>query len=273
MIIKSKNFNLKQIADSGQCFRMNEIAKDQYSLIAFDQYIELIQIDDHTIKITCDEEEYQNIWYNYFHIGYDYERIYENLIRGEDSFLKDAAQYGWGIRILEQDPFEVLISFIISQNKNIPAIKSSIESICEMFGECKTQGSITYYTFPTPEKLSQASLEELRLAKLGYRDKYVLSAAKAIAKGEVDLFNLKNKNHDEAFKILNDFYGVGIKVANCISLFGLHHLDRVPVDVWIKRILREIYDHNFDWNRYKGYAGIIQQYMFYYIRYGYNFYL
>ena len=266
MILKVNNFSIKQIAESGQCFRMNEISKDKYSLIAFDRYIELRQINRSTIDITCNEDEYKKIWYNYFHMGYDYERIYNKLLDGEDPFLKEAASYGWGIRILAQDPFEILISFIISQNKNIPAIKSSLEAICKMFGKCKRQGSICYYTFPTPQALSEASLEQLRQAKLGYRDKYVLNAAKTIAKGEVDLEALKKMDHTKALEILNSFYGVGEKVANCISLFGLHHLDRVPVDVWIGRVLEEVYDNKFTWDPYKEYAGIIQQYMFYYSR-------
>ena len=270
MIIRTDNFNLKQIADSGQCFRMNEIGNNTYSIIAYDRYIELRHINDNTIDISCDEEEYKAIWYEYFDMGYDYGKVCENLIHGDDEFLSDAASYGSGIRILKQEPFEILISFIISQNKNIPAIMSSIESICKMFGEERTSGLLTYYTFPTAKALSKASLDDLREARLGYRDKYVQNASKQVASGELDLEELKNMDHELAYKELNNIFGVGPKVANCVSLFGLHHLDMVPVDVWIKRILKEIYDNNFDWNKYKDYAGIVQQYMFYYMRYGYN---
>lgn len=270
MIIESNNFNLKQIADSGQCFRMNEIEDNTYSLIAYDKYIELKQIDNHTIDISCSEEDYRDIWYEYFDMGYDYEGICDLLINGDDKFLSDAAGYGSGIRILQQDPFEVLISFIISQNKNIPAIKSSIESISKMFGQEKICKGVTYYTFPSPQALSQASQEELRQAKLGYRDKYISAAANMVASGQLNLDQLKLMEPQQAFKELNKIFGVGPKVANCISLFGLHHLDRVPVDVWIKRILEEIYDNDFDWTKYDGYAGVVQQYMFYYMRYGYE---
>jgi len=270
MIIKSENFNLKQIADSGQCFRMLEIDKDTYSLVAFDRYIELKQIDDETIELSCDEDEYKEIWHNYFDMDYDYSHIYKRLISGDDEFLRDAASFGKGIRILQQDPFEILISFIISQNKNIPAIMSSIEAISRMFGEEKASGSRTYYTFPSPKALSMVSLEELREAKLGYRDKYVQNAARLVASGELDLNLLKKSDPRVAFKELNNLLGVGPKVANCISLFGLHHLEMVPVDVWIKRSIEEVYDNKFDWDEYEGYAGIVQQYMFYYMRFGYN---
>lgn len=268
MIIQSKNFNLQQIADSGQCFRMNKVNENKYSLIAYKRYIELEQIDNNTIKLDCDEKEYKEIWHDYFDMEYDYESIYEMLANGDDKFLADAAKFGSGIRILQQEPFEILISFIISQNKNIPAIKSSVESISRMFGQEKTKGTVTYYTFPTAQELSRASLEELKKAKLGYRDKYVHNAANLVKSGDLDLYKLKAMNHEEAFKELNNIFGVGPKVANCISLFGLHHLDMVPVDLWIKRTLEEIYDNKFDWNKYKEFAGVVQQYMFYYMRSG-----
>ena len=270
MIIKSDNFNLKQIADSGQCFRMTKVEEYTYSVIAFDRYIEIKQIDNNTVEVSCDQDEYNEIWYDYFDMGYDYAKVCKELIDGDDKFLSYAAKFGSGIRILQQDPFEILISFIISQNKNIPAIMSSIKVISKMFGKKKTSGSVTYYTFPSAKDLSMASLEELRQAKLGYRDKYVQNAAALVANNEIDLDILKNTDHQEAFKELNKILGVGPKVANCISLFGLHHLEMVPVDVWIKRTLEEIYDNKFDWDKYKGYAGIVQQYMFYYMRYGHN---
>lgn len=266
MIIKSNNFNLQQIADSGQCFRMNKVDEDKYGVIAYNKYVELEQLDDNTIGIYCNEEEYNEIWHDYFDMEYDYGSIYERLINGEDKFLSDAAKFGSGIRILQQEPFEILISFIISQNKNIPAIKSSIESISKMFGEEKRRGKVTYHTFPTADQLSRASLEELKEAKLGYRDKYVANAANLVKSGELDLYKLKAMNHEEAFVELNKIFGVGPKVANCISLFGLHHLDMVPVDLWIKRTIEEIYDNEFDWSKYKEYAGVVQQYMFYYMR-------
>lgn len=264
------NFNIEQIADSGQCFRMNPVDKNTYGLVAYGKYIELTQIDFDTVKISCSEEEYETIWHDYFDMDYDYEKVLEVLLNGEDQFLKDAGNFGRGLRILAQEPFEILISFIISQNKNIPGIKSSIEALSEKFGDKKICGSITYHTFPTPERLANAELVQLKETRLGYRDKYVLNAAKAVVSKELDLNALKAMKHEEAYKELKNIYGVGTKVANCIALYGLHHIDMVPIDVWMARIVKEIYNNQFDWKKYQDFAGIVQQYMFYYMRYGYR---
>lgn len=270
MIIKAKNFNLEHIADSGQCFRMNKIETNKYNVIAYGKYIELTQIDDDTIDISCNEDEYEQIWKDYFDLEYDYNSIVSSLITGEDEFLKNAALYGGGLRILKQEPFEALISFIISQNKNIPAIKRSIEKICCKYGEeihRDKEGRI-HYSFPTPERLANAEREELRETGLGYRDEYIIRSSKTVYNGDIDLLMLRDCKHEEALESLLKLHGVGVKVANCVSLYGLHHIEVFPIDVWIARILKEIYNDEFDLDRYKGYAGIVQQYMFYYMRNG-----
>ncbi|MBE5965863.1 MAG: hypothetical protein E7255_02675 [Lachnospiraceae bacterium] len=269
MIIHNENFNIEQIADSGQCFRMNKIGQDKFSVIAYGRYLELTQIDEETVDFGCEEEEFHKIWEKYFDLTYDYKEIVDHLLGGEDDFLKKAAEYGRGIRILKQEPFEALISFIISQNKNIPAIKTCIEAICKKYGEKKMGGecgSVEYYTFPGPEILAKASKEDLRELKTGYRDDYIISAAKAVFYGELDLKNLTEGTQEEAVKALLEIHGVGNKVANCVSLYGLHHIEAFPIDVWIKKVLKEIYNDNFALERYQGYAGIVQQYMFYYMR-------
>lgn len=268
MRIKNKNLNIKQIADSGQCFRMNPIGNNKHSLIAFDSYIELEQIEEDIVEISCSEKEYERIWKDYFDLDYDYGWIVDTLTKGSDKFMKEAAQYGNGIRILKQNPFEMLISFIISQNKNIPSIKACIERISEKYGTCQ-KNAITgepYYTFPAPEMLAAAGKEELRALKLGYRDEYIIGAARAVVSGDIDLEYLMACSHEEAVNALKRIRGIGDKVANCISLFGLHHIEAFPIDVWMKRALDEIYQNKFDPGQYEGYAGIVQQYMFYYIR-------
>lgn len=268
MRINNKNFNIKQIAESGQCFRMNPITENRYSLIAYDRYIELEQIEEDIIDISCDEMEYELVWKNYFDIDFDYGRIVDTVNMGSDEFLKSAVSYGSGIRILRQDPFEILISFIISQNKNIPSIKVCIERICEKYGmrmQDKNSGNI-YHTFPKADKLADANKEDLRTLKLGYRDEYIIGAAQAVARGDIDLDELITNSHDEAIIALKKTKGIGDKVANCISLFGLHHIEAFPIDVWIKRVLSDYYKDEFNPELYSGYAGIIQQYMFYYIR-------
>lgn len=268
MKIHNKNFNIKQIAESGQCFRMNPITHNRYGLIAYDRYIELTQIDEDIIEISCNHDEYKRIWNDYFDLDYDYGRIVDGLKAGSDEFLREAATYGSGIRILRQEPFEMLISFIISQNKNIPSIKTCIERISEVYGN-KMIDDITgntYYTFPTAERLANAKKEDLRALKLGYRDEYIIGAASSVLKGELDLEYIKTCSHEEAVKALKNIRGIGDKVANCISLFGLHHIEAFPIDIWMKRVLSDIYDNKFEPNKYEGYAGIVQQYMFYYIR-------
>ncbi len=269
MIIKSKNFNIAQIAESGQCFRMNYIKDNTYCLVAYENYLELTQVDPETIRLSCSEEMYESVWANYFDMFYDYNGIVGRLARGEDPFLREAVTYGQGIRILRQEAFEAMISFIISQNKNIPAIKNCIEAICRHYGDAKIDpecGGITYYTFPTPQRLGAAREEELRGLGLGYRDRYVLSAAQAVSDGTILLENLVDCSFEEAVSVLKTIHGIGEKVANCIALFGLHHIEAFPVDVWIDRVLKEVYQGKFEKEKYSGYAGIVQQYMFYYAR-------
>jgi N-glycosylase/DNA lyase len=248
---------------------MNELEKDRYSLVALGKYIELTQLTPDTVEITCDEEEYEEVWKNYFDMGYDYHSIVSSLLKGEDEFLKNAAEYGKGLRILKQDIYETLITFIISQRKSIPAIKTCVEALSRKYGQCRrsVHKNIEYYTFPSPEELSKATKAELREAGLGYRDDYIIKTTDAIAQGTVDLKYLQEISYEESIEILKTLSGVGIKVANCVALFSLHHIDAFPIDVWIDRILNQVYQKKFNINQYSGFAGIVQQYMFYYARY------
>ncbi len=268
MIIENSNFILEHIASSGQCFRMNKTGDSRYSVIAGGRYLSLNQLNGNEVELSCTEEEFQEYWSEYFDLSYDYEGIVRNLLGGEDEFLRKAAAYGYGLRILKQDIFEALITFIISQRKSIPAIKGCVEQLCQRFGEKRVDmaSGNSYYTFPAPLSLAEAAKEELREAGLGYRDEYVRKTALAVVKGEIDLQNLKTLNYEEAVGEFMRLPGVGIKVANCAALYGLHRIDAFPIDVWIDRILKEVYENKFDVNIYKGYAGIVQQYMFYYIR-------
>ncbi len=269
MRIQSKNFNIQQIADSGQCFRLNRQEENRYNLVACGKYLELLQVSEEEIELSCSEREYEEIWKGYFDMDYDYQHLVAALMNGEDTFLRSAAEYGRGIRILRQDFFEILISFIISQNKNIPSIKSTVEAISRRYGTLIASGGSKgqhYYAFPSPQQLAMANREELRELKVGYRDEYILRAARAAAEGELDLGNMGSYGYREAFQRLTALHGIGEKVANCICLYGLHHIEVFPVDVWIKRILKEVYQDRFDPGQYEGYAGIVQQYMFFYMR-------
>ena len=269
MKIHNENLNLEQIAESGQCFRMNKTTQGSYTLVALGKYLELRQEEKNSIWLSCSEEEFDLLWRDYFDLDYDYGRIVKVLTTGNDPFLREAAAYGYGIRILKQDFFEMLISYIISQNKNIPAIKSCIEGLCSRYGSPIREegtGRILAHTFPEPKALANADKEELRSLKVGYRDEYILRASQAVALEEIDSKAIRGYSYEEAHKLLKGIHGIGDKVANCICLYGLHHIEVFPVDVWIKRVLEEIYQGEFRQEQYEGYLGIVQQYMFYYMR-------
>ena len=261
--IKQENFSIEQICNSGQCFRMKEIGGGVYEVIAFGKYLEVTQKGDE-ITFSCTKEEFESIWRSYFDLDTCYGTWIESIDEN-DEYLRKASQFGNGIRILRQDVWEMIISFIISQQNNIKRIRKCIETICEKYGEQKVndKGEI-YYDFPTVEVLARVSEEELRNCNLGYRSKYIVKTSHAILNGEVDLERLKHMEFQDAKEELLKLTGIGVKVADCICLFGLHHLDGFPVDTHIKQVFEKQYAHGFPFEKYKGYAGVLQQYIFYY---------
>jgi 3-methyladenine DNA glycosylase/8-oxoguanine DNA glycosylase len=262
---KLQNFDLKKIAESGQCFRMNKIEDldvIKYSIIAFDKYLEVVQENDN-ITFFCSKEEFAEVWHNYFDLDTDYNKI-KALADTKDNFLMNAINFGTGIRILKQDLWETIISFIISQRNSIPRIKKCIEILCERFGEKKEIYGRSYYTFPTAKKLASLQVEELNQCSLGYRSKYILETAKAVLYKEFDLELLKQMTYENSKIELMKLYGVGMKVAECVCLFSLYHIDAFPIDTHVNQILETYYKDGFPFERYSGYAGIMQQYMFYY---------
>ncbi|MBP3197704.1 MAG: DNA-3-methyladenine glycosylase 2 family protein [Butyrivibrio sp.] len=261
------DFDLKKIADSGQCFRFNE-CMDGFSVVASDRYLFIRHIQDDEYELSCSEAEYEDFWKMYFDMELSYKSIRALISKDEDEYLYNASEYGKGIRILRQDPWEMLISFIISQRKNIPAIKASIEKICALAGKeiAKDPEGKTVYSFPTPTELASVPLPELTACSLGYRDKYVQRAAADVSSGMVNLNSYNELDDENLLKALLELYGVGIKVANCEILFGYHRLDAFPRDVWINRVLENRYPDGFKFERYAPYNGIMQQYLFFYSR-------
>lgn len=218
-------------------------------------------------RLSCTEEAYRAHWRSYFDLDEDYRRIRARIVAADDPFLRAACTYGKGIRILRQDPWETLVSFIISQNKNIPSIKNCIALLCATAGKSMTDNmGEKYAAFPPPEAILDMSEEQLRACRLGYRWKYVRSAALAVAEGALDLSALMSAGEEETLAHLTTVPGVGVKIASCVSLFGLHHMDAFPVDVWIKRILANEYPAGYPMERYRPYNGVYQQYMFFYYR-------
>lgn len=263
------DLSIQQISESGQCFRLNRIAEERYALVAFGKYLEIEQRDGELL-LSCTQEEYDTVWRQYFDMDNDY-GLYRNAVPTEDAYLLEAVSFGSGIRILKQDLWEMLISFIISQQNNIKRIRKCIETLCERYGERVTMedadivgGTAAYYTFPDVQALAQASEEELRACNLGYRSRYIVGTANSILNGAVNLEAIKRMDYGQAKAELLKLSGVGEKVADCICLFGLHHMDAFPVDTHISRAMDIHYPAGFPFERYAGYAGVMQQYIFYY---------
>lgn len=253
------DFDLPHTLDCGQAFRWKNEG-EIWTGVAFNKFLKLEKLANGTVVFyDTSEEDFKNIWFNYF----DFERDYKEIINvlSQNETLKKACEYSHGIRILNQDPFETLCSFIISQNNNIKRIKGIIERLCENFGEYKDG----YYTFPTAEKMASLTLDDLAVLRSGFRAKYLLDAAKKVSNGEVDLQSLKNLSLDHARAELMKILGVGPKVADCCLLFSHNHISAFPKDVWIKRAMEVLFDGVLPENA-KEYAGIAQQFIFFYAR-------
>ena len=228
-----------------------------------------------SVEFSCSPQEFDSYWYNYFDLSTDYGAM-KRAVDPKDSFLMSAISYGGGIRILRQDLWETILCFLISQNNNITRIRNSVDSLCRRYGErLEPEGFLTgeeslserdFYSFPEPEKIAAGGLEGLQGLGLGYRDKYILAMAKRCCNGSGKEFfhSLQNADYEEAIAILTGEFGIGRKVADCICLFALHHIGAFPVDTHVKQILAAYYPKGFPFERYQGFAGVIQQYMFYY---------
>lgn len=257
------DFDLDKTARSGQCFRWQRESGGQYRIIHKGAVLRIGRTGEDAFRLNCTEEEYHTLWRPYFDLDENYRLIRQRIDPGVDPFLYAAAAYAQGVRILRQDPWETLVSFIISQNKNIPAIMRSIDLLCRAAGERLEEDC---FSFPTPQAVLRLSQAQLMDCKLGYRWKYVQAAAQAVAEGSVTLEALIPAPEEEALARLMELLGVGVKVASCVSLFGLHHINAFPVDVWMKRVLENEYPGGYPFEAYSPYNGIYQQYMFLYYR-------
>ncbi|MCI8416623.1 MAG: 8-oxoguanine DNA glycosylase [Lachnospiraceae bacterium] len=287
MVYKSVDyFSLEQICRSGQCFRMEALGKAsekegrpetvqgmsggalgedrvRYAIQTKERYLEAEQQGRDCI-FHCEEAEFEAFWKDYFDLDGDYGSLRER-INPRDSFLLQAADFGWGIRILHQDLWEMIVSFLISQQNHIGRIRRCIQNLCEAYGEKRVnfRGEI-YHTFPCPEVLADLKEDSLMACNLGYRSKYVVRAARNVVSGEFDLEEVRGMPYGKARKKLLELFGVGEKVADCICLFALHHLEAFPVDTHISQALANHYRRGFPNRRYKDIRGILQQYIFYY---------
>lgn len=256
-----KNFEPAQTLDCGQAFRWSPEPDGRWRGIAHGREVRLWRQDETLTIFDMTVEEFNNIWRGYFDLDRDYGSIVNACECNE--LLKNAARYGNGIRILDQEPWEALCSFIISQNNNIPRIKGIIERLCENFGEPVKGG----YSFPDASVLASLEVEDLAPLRSGFRAKYILDAARRVASGEIDLAALRGLPYDEAREKLMVIKGVGGKVADCTLLFGMAHIEAFPRDVWIKRVMSEHFPEGLPEDALP-YAGIVQQYLFFYARSG-----
>ena len=229
------DFDLDKIIDSGQCFRPRRTDNGTYIFVTGEYKIEISDLTDRTgkkknlvtqLEVSCTSKEWENIWRYYFDLDMNYRKIRKSIPK-DDKYLQNAADHGAGIRILWQDKFEMLISFIISQRKSIPAIRTSVERIVDLYGR---NGF-----FPKAADMLGATEEELRSCGLGYRVPYIRAAVEAVAHNEVDLEMLDELPDEELFEKLKSFAGVGDKVANCVALFAYHRTGRAPVDTLLFR--------------------------------------
>ena len=273
LLTDTDSFELSHIFDCGQCFRWNRNPDGSFSGVAMDRALKISKHDGKVIFHNTSIDDFNNIWREYFDFKTSYSEIKKEL--SSDKILKEAIGYGDGIRILKQDLWECVVSFIISASNNIPRIKKIVENLCCNFGEKISYMGEVFYTFPTPEKINSLTLEDLSVIKAGFRDKYILDAAEKFVSGEISYEMFENMSAEDAKKMLMTIKGVGNKVADCIVLFGLSKCESFPVDVWIKRIMEYCYFDGeesiekisaFAKEKFGTLGGYAQQYLFFYAR-------
>ena len=270
-IMDASSFDIVKTFECGQCFRWDAVTDTQstdkqsvYIGVAMGKAARLWCKND-SVFISCSAEDYEAVWRDYFDIDRDYGAIFRE-IASVDPFMEKAVEFGRGIRIIRQDKWEALCSFIISQNNNIPRIKKIIASLCKKFGDEIKFEEKTFHTFPPASRIAELTAEELASIRCGYRAEYIIAAAKAVVSGGINLEALAQKTASESRAALKKICGVGDKVADCVLLFGLHMLDVFPRDVWINRAIKQIYGSDFDPGIFGPYAGIAQQCIFFYYR-------
>lgn len=278
------NFNLEKTITCGQCFNWIQLNPNDFAIcigdIAYRLYQSMNSILIDNGKQTSEREALIKTLYRYFDLGTDYTK--EIIVDSSDTFAQQAMKAGFGLKILKQDPFEALISFIVSQRNNIPKIKTTLMNIRRSYGRHQiakfeaneqdfghkiSQVDLNYYTFPTPEDLKDFGIGQSDTYGTGYRAPYIRAAARKVLENPGWLEGLKGVDSETCIELLKTLPGVGPKVANCVALFGLGHLDCFPIDVWMQRVIDTYYRGHLDPTTYGKYAGVMQQYMFYYIKY------
>lgn len=262
-----RDFNIDHIFDCGQCFRWEKEVDGSYTGVAFGKIANIKEAPGGFQMENVSPEEYHETWHPYLDMDRDYGPIKE-FLKKDDPVMEKAIQHGYGMRILNQDPWETILSFIISQNNNIPRIKKCVESLCENHGDYLGEWKgRKFYDIPSPETLARLAVEDLNACKLGYRAKYVIETARQV----------ESQGIQATEEYLHTLCGVGPKVANCILLFSMNKTSSFPIDVWVKRVMNQLYGIpetdikgmiRYAQDHFGEYGGIAQQYLFYYMREG-----
>ena len=254
------DLDLPQTLDCGQSFRWEEQPDGSFKGVAYGKRVTVL-FDGDSLCIEGAEEDDRALWRGYFDLDTDYSQI-RSSVSGLHPVLCEAAKYAAGIRILRQEPYEALCTFIISQNNNIKRIKGIVRRLCESFGEPLPDGA---FAFPTAEAMSRLTVEDLAVLRAGFRARYLVDAAKKVSSGEVDLELCRTADYDAARSELMKITGVGTKVADCTLLFGMYRVEAFPLDVWMKRAMAQLFPGMAP-SDFGDHAGIAQQYIFHYSR-------
>jgi len=268
-----RDFNITHIFECGQCFRWNREEDGSYTGVVKNKVINVLQ-QENTVEFNNINTDDFDIIKNYFDFDTDYETIKNTL--NTDEIMAEAIKFGEGIRILNQEEWETMISFMISANNRIPMIKKVIENLSVSFGDyIGNYRGKEYFSFPTAERLSAAPVERILECKTGFRAPRIKAAATRFLYEKDKIYNIKNMSYDEGLAYLKTYKGIGDKVANCILLFSMKHFDTFPVDVWVRRVMQTLYVsketkdadiRKFAENKFGKYSGFAQQYLFYYAR-------
>jgi len=268
-----QDFDPVHIFECGQCFRWIRQPDNSFTGVARGKVANISYQDGTLVIKNSSLKDFQDIWFEYLDLGRDYGEI--KALLDKDEHMKKAMEYGYGIRILKQDLWEVLISFIISANNRIPMIMKTVAAMSKLYGDEIQYDGMAYYSFPGADKLFEAGIEELEACRGGFRCKYILNTARMVKNGEVRLEELEGMDTGKAREELMKFPGVGPKVADCVLLYSGTKQDVFPTDVWVKRVMEELYFkreasfkeiQDFASSYFGDLAGFAQQYLFYYAR-------
>lgn len=260
IVSEIKCLDIALSVDCGQSFRWTENEDGSFHGIVKNKSVDILQNEEEIIFKNTTKEDFEKIWIPYFDLNEDYEKICKSFEK--DKYLKKACEKYYGIRILKQDPWEAICSFIISQNNNIPRIKGIISRLCENFGEKINEKD---YSFPSYHVLANKEIEDLQILRAGFRSKYIIDAAKKFESKEIEIEKIETMPIEQAREELMKIKGVGKKVAECSLLYGFGRHEAFPVDVWVQRIMEEFYPNGFPVFT-KGNEGIAQQYLFHWRR-------